>query len=551
MRILSLVDKKGSAIDRLQEAIAKYNPHLEIKVLPLHPKRPDGHEIAEAVKAVQWCTHIHVGYWRSLEKLRQFTKFDGKTLILSHHNPYDLIIDRKHVTSLGFGDGMKFTETDHVAWDQMYDDVIVANSDMQLTIPYAHKIPQGIDLNFWEYAEVENARENTVLMVAGRIEGKKGIKEVAQVTHELGYKFLLVGRVSSGEYFNEIKSVCPNLEFRENVSEEDLQKAYHDAVVLAVNSVDGFESGPTVILEAMASGTCVLTRNVGHVVDLYDGQNMVVRYGASEDVEDLKKELKGLMENVPLRKRLREKGWDTVKNLGADRMAARFEKIYYNSMVREHNTPFVSVITPTYNRPEVLIKNLVATLNSDYPAFEVVIPDSSDVSIKPVVDGVVKQFKIKNPGKSPIVKYIYFERNGQYSLPKARNLGLLHSSGDVIVLCDERLAMEPTAISHFVSRLAPQSWLWGIKDEFQKGFVENFSCIYRMDLVRFGGFNEAIDCYGGATQELRTRFEEVNRIQLTLAPKAKAHSITRSGGKHNRRDAIIQAKFKVWKYYGE
>ncbi|MBU1759384.1 MAG: glycosyltransferase, partial [Bacteroidetes bacterium] len=55
------------------------------------------------------------------------------------------------------------------------------------------------------------------------------------------------------------------------------------------NSLFDFESGTLPILEAMACGVPVLTRNIGHVPDLFDGKNMVIREGEQNDVEDLKK----------------------------------------------------------------------------------------------------------------------------------------------------------------------------------------------------------------------------------------------------------------------
>ena len=52
MRVLTLVDKVGSAIWRLGEDVKKELDFLDIKVLSLHPKRPSLEEI-QAIEEFQ------------------------------------------------------------------------------------------------------------------------------------------------------------------------------------------------------------------------------------------------------------------------------------------------------------------------------------------------------------------------------------------------------------------------------------------------------------------------------------------------------------------
>jgi len=251
-------------------------------------------------------------------------EWDRKTKLCCHYNPYDLVTDKKRAKDMGLNvSGMKWKDDDTVSWTGMYDIVIVGNETMKNTLMSARLINYGIDVGFWKYNDklIEN---NVVNMVVARIEGKKGCREVAQVCKVLGYKFVLVGRISKMDYFNQIKAVYeddsikwpgerkPRLEtmfeFKENITDEELRDVYHDTALHVCNSVSKFESGTLPILESMATGCPVLTRNIGVVADFYDGQNVRVRKGDQDDIEDLKTEMKELMENGYLRDKMKDKG---------------------------------------------------------------------------------------------------------------------------------------------------------------------------------------------------------------------------------------------------
>ena len=147
------------------------------------------------------------------------------------------------------------------------------------------------------------------------------------------------------------------------------------------------------------------------------------------------------------------------------------------------------------------------------------------------------------------IKYIKFDKDG-YSLAEARNRAVIEAQGEILVFCDDRIKMEKNAVEAFVeTQTVPKVWQWGIKDNFEKGFVENFSCVNRSDLIQFGMFNERIDRYGGMTQEIRTRFEGVNNFLFEVNKKALANSIRRATSKSRRREDIIKAKFTISKLY--
>lgn len=522
MNILIVVDKYQSAIDRLAQPLVGHNRHFNVKVLPVHPKRPGTNVLHEAQQLMMWADLIDIHYWRSGEVLRQSfpTEFEGKPKIVCHFNPYDY---------------------DKLEWLKHYDCVVVGNSAIQNKIPYAHLIPYCIDLGFWTWNS-NYTDKKVVNMTVARIEGKKGVREVAEACKKLKYKFVLVGRVSNIDYMRDIvKAGGDYIEFKENITDSQLKEVYHNSAIHVCNSVDNFESGTLPILESMATGVPVLTRSVGHVPDLYNGKNMVIREESQEDVDSLTKQLKDLMENKEWRNKLRDYAWQTVKNRPIERMARMYSKLWYQ--VLEDKRPLVSIIMPVFDNHESFIKSLAHASVQDYGNIEIVVVDSGDNSARSVVD------KFKRKIKMPI-KFIRFENEGKYTLPKARNLGVMESEGEILVFCDQRIAMKKDAVTKFVKKIQNKKWLWGVKDGVAKGFVENFSCVRRDDFIAGGMFNERIDSYGGTTQEVRTRFESKQGFAFELIDEAQAHGIAKSGSKWNKKEQVMQSKLKLFKLYG-
>lgn len=522
MRVLIIVDKQGSAIDRLAQSVRKHLPHHQIIVAPVHPKRNDVETIAEAQKLMMWADIIDIHYWRSGQVLRQTfpSEFNAKPKILFHFNPYD--IDTPE--------------------NQYYDELVVGNQEIATKVPSAHLIPYAIDLDFFKYNS-EYTEDKRVMMSVNRIEGKKGVLEVAQACKELGYPFTLVGRVSKADYMKEVMLAGGNnIEFYENATDEILKEVYYKSAIHVCNSVDGYESGTLPILEAMACGVPVMTRSIGHVPDLYSGSNMDVRMGTQNDLDDIKTHLQNLMENKQYRISMREKAWETVKNRDDRRMALDIQKLYYKLYKPEHK--LVSVIIPTKDNPEAFAQSLLGAIEQDYQNLEIVISDSGDYPSKKIVNEVRKHTEIP-------IKYIEFSSRGTYTLAEARNRAVIEADGQILVFCDDRIKMKPNAVSVFASYYRPKSWLWGTKDGVGKGFVENFSCVGRHDLIRLGMFNERMQWYGGMSQEIRERFEKSNGIDFIFMQEAEALSIKRSKSKNSRREDIIDAKNLIYKLYNK
>ncbi len=507
--VLIVVDKSGSALDILSQPIVDNNPQLNIRVCPVHPKRPSYQQITAFEHFARKADVIHFQYWKSAEMLRE--KYDfikKKKTVLSHHNPYDL---------------------NQKDWND-YDTVTVNNSYLKSVLKYAYKIPLCTDLETFKFKKEYNDSK-TVNMVAGRIEASKGILEVAVACKELGYKFVLVGRISDGAYYGDIKKV--GVDFKEDISVEELKEVYYESAIHVCNSKDNFESGTLPILEAMATGCPVLTRRVGHVPDLENGDNMLVREGEKDDIEDLKKSLKELMEDRKRREEMRLDAYKTVIQRDI-RMSSRVHSRLYQQTV--HAGEMVSVITPTFNRPENVVQIVKSLSKQTYKNFELVIADdgSSEYNCRSLV-------REMNEIVDYPIKYTNTGDTNEYHLAKARNLGVIEAIGDILVFIDDRFDPDKDALRKFVENVTNKTWVFGYKGYDKDSFVENFSAIRRQELINAGMFNERINLYGGMSQELRSRFR-TQGFEFRYVKDIKCKQISGSGSRINRLDDIKEAK---------
>jgi glycosyltransferase involved in cell wall biosynthesis len=514
MKILMVVDKIGSAISRLSDGVKKYNPHLHIDIIAVHPKRPDIDQLEQFERLAKKADILDFEYWKTYVTLKEiYPELMNKPKMLAHYNPYNI-----------------FEEN----WDKL-DLVTVCNIDMASRMKKAKYIPLTVDAEKFPFNNNYNDSK-TVLMVSSRIESKKGVLPVAQVCAKLGYKLLLVGSVSKADYSKEVMNTgC--VEFRERVTDEELLKAYQESAVHVCNSIDDYESGTMPILEAMLVGCPVLTRNIGHVPELNNGKNMVVRQGQPDDLEDLETELKNLMDNIEKRKSIREHGWNSAKVRDDVRRARMYNKLWHSILNKE---PVVSVIIPTFNRVDTLVKVLESIIIQDYPAMEVVVCNdgSTDLTEKTIQ-------MIRNTTTFPI-KIVNTNTPDEYNLSLARNLGVIEAIGEILVFLDDRYYLDDKCISEFVKKLFPKKWLFGNKGKDKKSFVENFSCIYRDEFITAGMFNQSCKLYGFLTQETRERFRRQD-FKFEYVPEAKCEIILNSKAKYHKRDEIRQAKNILFK----
>ncbi len=258
---------------------------------------------------IAWCDILDVQYWKSGSKLKELypKEFASKPKILTHYNPYNL---------------------QEESWDE-YKTICVVNNYQKSILLNAVMMPLSIDTSFFKFNRSNYTLEPIINMAVNRIEGKKGVYEVAKACKELNYKFILVGRISDGTYMDRVSKVCgKNLIFRNNASTDLLLKSYHESAIHICNSVDNFESGTMPILESMSAGLPVFTRPVGHVPDIANENNMVVSNHHPEDVEKLKEGLSKLMGDRRKRISIRIAAQEFVKSRDEKIRAKMYHDLY-------------------------------------------------------------------------------------------------------------------------------------------------------------------------------------------------------------------------------
>lgn len=529
MKITLIADKENTAIHRLCVYTQKALPQHQFKIVCVHPKRPSQKQLDDAGEALNWCDVVDFRYWKSAELLRSM--FDiKKPQMLTHYNPYDI-------------EGHSWTH---------YPINVVVNAEQAAKMRgISFSIGLPVDLAYWNYStEFDQQRMDQVIMVANRIEAKKGILPVAQACHELGINFVLVGRPSDATYLEKILAY-DTTQYYEGVSDDELRMMYHNSGVHVCNSVDGFESGTMPILEAMACGVPVLTRRVGHVPDLFNGKNMVVRKGLPENVSELVELLKQMRDDHEWMKQMRHDAWQTIKIRSLDIYGLKYSKMYWS--LKTEKAP-VSVIIPTFNRAKTLQKTLAHLLASNWEHFEIIVcDDGSTDETKEMVLALAENPEISSKAT---IKYFHtalykscqcdkHEFHKTYGIANARNIGILHAEGEYLLFLDDRLAIDPDAIAAFMEKDGSKTWQWGEKDGVGKGFVENFSFIHRQTMVNLGGFSTMISQYGGITQEIRRR-AEANKIKFAYNSGAKSKAIAKSGSKWGKMLDIAKSKAQCY-----
>jgi hypothetical protein len=378
-------------------------------------------------------------------------------------------------------------------------------------------------------------------MVANRIESKKGILPVAKACKQLGIKMNLVGAVSQPDYFQEVIDTGV-VHFAQEITNDKLTELYHESSLHICNSVDNFESGTMPILEAMFAGIPVLTRKIGHVPDIMKEDtvqkqkvitNMFINEGDPDDVDNLVNLITEAFSDRNRLERMRQEAWLSIKDRNFDRRAYSYKRLY-----RELNpqTP-VSIVLPVSNKPEVTAKAMNAIANQTYRNLEVlVIDDGTEPQNKQL-------FEFARTVSFPI-DYIRLGGNG-YNLAMARNVASIEATSDILIFCDQRMIMDKDCVEQFVDNLKPNTWLYGNKGA-KKDFIENLSCIYRDDFMKFGMFNERMTHYGGLSQETRSRARKQG-INLEYVDSAKAKPEGKSSNRNKKRYEIMEMKNILFK----
>lgn len=534
LKVICVVDKVDTALDRLGKSVIPYHDNLNYKVIDCHPKRPSPEQLEAIERECIDADIIEYQYFRTAEYLRnKYPWLKNKKSILVHNNPYSI------------------EESD---WND-YDMVIGNNQYIytnlgSITTSRVEMVPLTVDTSFWKYNTDWKADQNSVMsviMVANRIESKKGVLPVAEACKKLGLNLQLVGAISDAEYFRQVIETGV-VKFHQQISDEALRDLYYKSTVHICNSVDGFESGTMPILESMLCGTPVITRSVGHVPDMYNGENMIINGNQPEDVDALADIIHKLIVDKKKMEEMRDKAWNTAKTRSNERRAYAYQKLY-RDLLYPDQTP-VSVVIPICSKPEIARKCLDAISQQTYKNIELIVADDSlGNTNRDLVYDFAKyvNFPVRYLKTTQFLADLDNPQGYKdYGLARARNIATIEATGEIMVYCDERQIAEPDAIEEFVKNAKPRYWLFGDKGSNKSSFVENFSCIYRNDVINFGLFSERGTEYGFQSQYCRAVARNQG-IQTEFCKTAKATPMGKSSNRNQKRQEIINSKNKLFK----
>jgi glycosyltransferase involved in cell wall biosynthesis len=120
------------------------------------------------------------------------------------------------------------------------------------------------------------------------------------------------------------------------------------------------------------------------------------------------------------------------------------------------NKPMVSVIIPTYKRPETLSRAIDSVLNQTYENIEIIVVDDNE----PLSEHRKKTEKLmKNYENIKKVKYIKHSKNRNGSA--ARNTGIRYSNGKYIAFLDDDDEFLPDKIQNQVEKMESLDETWG------------------------------------------------------------------------------------------
>ena len=521
MRILQIPDVFWS-IGRLCEHIRVYNPHIDWKLIYCPPRDIPDHleEIRQAIKDIDIVDFQYWNVaWQLCEKIPELK--DKKKILTYHTMPHKMLDKWKDFDAL-----VVKTNSYYQTLSKLYPEKVF-------------KIENVPDFDYFEWNQDYPPKEPAVGYV-GRIVPWKGLKEIVRACYELGYPLYLMGSHDKVDYWREIPEKHKKIirwDFYQCPDEQRLD-FYKNITIYVGNSEPDHEAGTLGFLESLAVGVPVVTTANGMAADIVKNETDVLffEYG---NYEQMKAQMKRAMEDEELRNKLRNNGWQAVKRFTPQYLAREYDKLYNRVMYPYH--PCASVIIPaTYDREDLVKKIISALEEQTYKNIEVIV--IWDEMGEKVVD-----FKTKLT-----VKQLITNQRG-YNLAMARNLGVVESIGDVLVFCDSRICPEKDAIQKFVSKVLStmgKVWFFGDKGGHKESFVENFSAVRRDLLVSAGMFNERINFWGGASQELRTRFIKQG-FTLKYLPEVKAVPLKSSKMTPEKRKDIIQAKLLVYKLYGQ
>lgn len=529
MKILITPDVPGWAIGNLTDSIIRHNPRFYFINIPVHPRA-----VGEALPALtqvlnEGVDFWHAQYWNSaVQLMKMLPKLKEIPKLLTHHN-HDRLNKQNWSDFKGLNE---MTEWGCNVLKKNHNNVF--------------HIPHGVDLDRFSYLKDYPPKEPAVGYV-GRVVPWKNLDKICTAAKKLGYKVVGSGYVDKPDYFKTIDQ--SNLEFYGGMGRTAMAPAnvkddlYVKMTVFVMYSTDEKESGTLPLLEAMARGVPVMCTRQGMARDLIkDGKN-----GVFFEPDEFESKLKDLMGNEKKRIELRKNAWNTIRQHPEERMAREYAKAYYKIMYGDNK--LISVIIPTFNRPNEVWEAIKSIDKQEYPAKEIII----------INDGGKTQelnkyvIECKRHIKTPVLLLNTNNQPEYYGLAQARNMGAIEALGEILLFMDDRYTLEPNALSNIANNSDVNKFYFGqkiIKGKLstKTAFMENFSWINKKEFFKAGMFCERLNIYGGMSEEVRTRFSKQG-YELVQIKDAKCKEIKSSIGNKGNKDKIWKAKYLLYKMY--
>ena len=116
----------------------------------------------------------------------------------------------------------------------------------------------------------------------------------------------------------------------------------------------------------------------------------------------------------------------------------------------------ISVIVPTYNRPDMLIETINSILNQSYQDFEIIVINDAGIDV---------ESKIKLLNKNNNIKYLAHTENK--GLAAARNTGIKEAKGKYIAYLDDDDIFYPDHLETLVNFLENQEYKLAYTDAYR------------------------------------------------------------------------------------
>lgn len=200
-----------------------------------------------------------------------------------------------------------------------------------------HVIYNGIGENF---SPIDFHTKTKTILYVGSLHERKNFISVIQAFQQIqneidDYRLIVIGKFSdifnltpeTQKIINDAKQ-NPKIVFLDSVSMKDIQRYYAQAALFLFPSFyEGFGFPP---LEAMASGTPVITSNLSSMPEICGGAAL---YVDPYDIDDIVVKVKNLLGNTVLQKEMIDKGLKQAKKFKWEYTAQEYKNIFEKVLI--------------------------------------------------------------------------------------------------------------------------------------------------------------------------------------------------------------------------